>query len=160
MVADMLLAVDVGNTNTTFAVFTLCSPEDTGAPSNGSGMLANWRVRTDGDRTADEYWVLLSNLLAGAEIAASDLDAVCISSVVPGTVEPLKLFCSRYLKISEPLVLSAATAGIKVHYDPPSDVGADRIANAAAAYELYGGPAIVVDFGTATTLDAGSADGE
>lgn len=145
----MLLTVDVGNTNTAFAVF------------RDKEILADWRARTNARRTADEYWVLLSNLFQQAGLQASDFDGLCLSSVVPGAIEPLKRFSRKYLNIQDALVLSAATdMGITVHYSPPSDVGADRLANAAAALEIFGGPAIIVDFGTATTLDVVSADGE
>lgn len=145
----MLLAVDVGNTNITFAVF------------RDREIVADWRVRTEVRRTADEYWSLLGGLFAHSGLKASDFDGVCVSSVVPGVIHPMRRFSAKYLNVNEPLILSSETdIGVKVRYNPPADVGADRLANAAAAHEIYGSPVIVVDFGTATTLDAVSESGE
>lgn len=145
----MLLAVDVGNTNTSFAVY------------RDREALADWRVSTNPRRTADEYWVLLSNLFQRSELPALSFRGVCVASVVPGVAEALKSFSRKYLGVTDIVVLSAATdMGVKVLYNPPTDVGADRLANAAAAHENYGGPVIVVDFGTAITFDAISAAGD
>jgi len=145
----MLLAIDVGNTNTAFAVY------------RDRDLLAHWRVATDATRTADEYLVLLSSLFERSKLDIQGTSGVCIASVVPDVLRPLADFSLRYLGIGEPVVLTSDTAvGIEVRYNPPTDVGADRLANAAAAHELYTGPVIVVDFGTAITLDAVSADGQ
>jgi len=145
----MLLAIDVGNTNIALALFL------------GQEIVANWRVRTEARRTADEYWVLLSGLLDRRGLRLPDIDAVCASSVVPGVIDPLRRFSARYLGIEDPLIVSAAAdTGIEIRYVPASDVGADRLANAAAALEIYQAAAVIVDFGTATTVDAVTSSGE
>jgi len=145
----MLLAIDVGNTNITFAVF------------DGPSLKADWRIGTVARRTADEYAALLLALFAGKELAFSDVDGVVISSVVPTAVDALVRLSKRHLGVAAPLVLTAEIdLGIKVNYHPVTDVGSDRLANAIAAHAKYGGKVIVVDFGTGTTLDAVSEDGE
>ncbi|MCE5198541.1 MAG: type III pantothenate kinase [Armatimonadota bacterium] len=145
----MLLAIDVGNTNITFAVF------------DGDILRADWRIGTDTRRTGDEYAALLLILFGEQELSFLHIDGVSISSVVPAAVDALVRFSRKHLKVAEPLVLGPdIDLGIKVNYYPVTDVGADRIANAAAAHVKYGGKVIVVDFGTATTLDAVSEDGE
>lgn len=144
----MLLAIDVGNTNVTFAVF------------EGDRPVVDWRVSTQADRTADEYAGLLLTLFEEKNIHFSQIDCVGISSVVPSTIESLVRFSNKHLKVSDPVVVSAEIDyGIQIKYNPVSDVGADRIVNAVAAHAKYSGPIIVVDFGTATTLDAVAADG-
>lgn len=148
-VSTMLLAIDVGNTNITFAVF------------EGEQIRADWRIGTVSRRTGDEYAGLLISLFNGRGLKLSDIDGVIISSVVPAAVDALTRFSRKHLGIASPLVLSAdMDLGIKVNYHPLSDVGADRIANAIAAHAKYGGKVIVVDLGTGTTLDAVSEDGE
>lgn len=145
----MLLAIDVGNTNITFAVF------------DGESFHVDWRVSTYARRTGDEYAGLLLTLFEEQGLSFEQINGVVISSVVPATVDALLRFSKRHLKVESPLVLSHETdLGIKVNYSPASDVGADRLANAFAAHAKYGGKLIVVDFGTATTLDAVSEDGE
>lgn len=145
----MLLTVDVGNTNITFAVF------------NGEQIAADWRVDTVARRTADEYAVVLLTLLREQGLSADKIKGMAISSVVPSVVDPLIRFAKKWLKIDSPLVLSSeSNLGIGINYIPKTDVGADRLANAIAAHVKYSGSVIVVDFGTATTLDAVSADGE
>jgi len=144
----LLLAIDVGNTNVTFAVF------------DGTNPVSDWRVSTQADRTADEYAGLLLTLFEVKGIHFSQIDCVGISSVVPSTIEALVRFSRKHLHVSDPVVVNAnIDFGIRVNYFPVSDVGADRIVNAIAAHSKYPGPVIVVDFGTATTLDAVSADG-
>jgi type III pantothenate kinase len=144
----MLLAIDVGNTNTTFAVF------------DGQRLAADWRIGTVARRTEDEYSVMLSGLFQRDGLTLDRIDGVAISSVVPAAISPLIKFAQAQLHVENPLVLSAGEdAGIEVRYFPKSDVGADRLANAVAAHALYGGPVIVVDFGTATTFDAIGGDG-
>jgi len=144
----MLLAIDVGNTNTTFAVY------------DGEALKADWRIGTVNRRTADEYAAMLMMLCTGKRIAFSDINGAAISSVVPSTIDPLARLARKHLNIASPLVISAdLDLGISINYRPVSDVGADRIANAVAARARYGGKVIVVDFGTATTLDAVSEDG-
>lgn len=145
----MLLAIDVGNTNITFAVF------------DGEQIKADWRIGTVTRRTGDEYAGLLISLFGRRALELSDISGVIISSVVPAAVDALTRFSTKHLGIESPLVLTAdMDLGIKVNYHPRGDVGADRIANAIAAHSTYGGKVIVVDLGTGTTLDAVSDDGE
>lgn len=145
----MLLAIDVGNTNITFAVF------------DGEQIKADWRIGTVVRRTGDEYAGLLISLFGNRGLELADIDGVIISSVVPAITDALMRFSRKHLHIDEPIILSAEMdLGIKVNYYPPRDVGADRIANAIAAHAKYGGKVIVVDLGTGTTLDAVSEDGE
>ncbi|HEX4199051.1 MAG TPA: type III pantothenate kinase [Caulobacteraceae bacterium] len=143
----MLLAIEQGNTNTLFAVH------------DGSSWIAQWRAATESTRTADEYAVWLSQLLAMRDLALSALDACIISSVVPQSVFNLRNLARRYLH-TEPLVVGEnAELGIEVRIDKPSEAGADRLVNAIGAHVAYPGDLIVVDSGTATTFDVVSADG-
>ncbi|MEN6355493.1 MAG: type III pantothenate kinase [Armatimonadota bacterium] len=145
----MLLAIDVGNTNTTFAAF------------DGQRVCADWRISTVVRRTGDEYAALLMPLFDEAGISFAQIDGVVVSSVVPATVDALLRLSKYHLKVGSPTVLGPGIdTGIKVSYHPATDVGADRIANAVAAHAKYGGKVIVVDLGTGTTLDAVSEDGE
>ncbi len=143
----MLLAINVGNTNTKAAVFA------------GEQLVAGWRVRTVAYRTADEYSVLIKGLFAAANLNLSDIDGVVVSTVVPATVMPLATLAKQHFSIDNPVFVDAKTAGIDTNYIPKTDVGADRLANAVGAHALYSGPVIVVDFGTATTFDAIASDG-
>ena len=138
----MLLAIDAGNTNIVFAVH------------DGNGIRAEWRAVTETTRTADEYAVLLSPLIALQNMKFSDFDAAIIATVVPSALFDLRLFCRKYLNC-EPMVVGDpnVSLGIKVNMDRPSVVGADRVVNAVAAHERYKGALIIVDFGTATTFD-------
>ena len=145
----MLLAADVGNTNTTFAVYL------------GDKIRGDWRLSTDPKRTGDEYAALLHPLFGRKSMEFSGITAFAISSVAPAAVDSLLRFGKKHLKVASPFVLTADThAGVHVHYHPVSDVGPDRIANAVAAHEKYGCKVIVVDFGTAITLDAVSESGD
>lgn len=145
----MLLAIDVGNTTITFAIF------------DGDTLRADWRIGTVNRRTGDEYAALMLGLFSQEGITFADIDGVVISSVVPAIIDPLTRFARRRLKVESPLVLSPEMdLGITISYSPVTDVGADRLANAVAAHAKYGGKVIVVDLGTATTLDAVSEDGE
>ena len=149
----MLLALDIGNTNIKIGVF-----DD--ADSNGYSPAATWRISSDRKRMADEYAAMLLGLLALGGYSASDVSAAAICSGVPPLTPEIVSLCRTYLDV-EPVVVGAGVrTGVKVLYDPPRDVGADRIANAVGALKLYGGPAIVVDFGTGTVFDALSADAE
>ena len=144
----MLLAVDVGNTNVTLALF------------DGEKLVADWRVTSHRERTADEMAVELRQLfeLRGFEIGV--VDGVVIASVVP-TVNPALVEASRrYLKCEPLMVGPGVKTSVRIRYDNPKDVGADRIANALAAYSKYGGPVVVIDFGTAVTYDAINAEGD
>ena len=144
----MLLAIDIGNTNIAFGVF------------EGETLRATWNIATDLNKTADEYAVLLLNLLPRDGLALSDIDHAVICSVVPPLDAIFDELIKRYLRTS-PLVISPGVkTGVRIGIDNPREVGADRVVNAAAANRLYGGPIIVIDFGTATTLDAISEDGE
>lgn len=143
----MLLALDIGNTNVTLGVF------------DGDSLIASWRLSTDSQRLADEYFLQLRDLLPMKGVSAADIDEVALCSVVPpltGVFEEV----ARALFSTECLVVGAGTkTGVRVLYDSPHDVGADRVVDAAAALHYYGGPAIVVDLGTATVFDAITADG-
>jgi type III pantothenate kinase len=146
----MLLVLDVGNTNT---VLGLYEPGTT-------RMLAHWRVTTNKTQTVDEYGVLFRNLFSMQSLPAEDVTGIIISSVVPPIDSTLREVCERYFKLKPLFVEPGIKTGMPVHYDNPNEVGADRIVNGVAAIEKYGGPVVVVDFGTATTFDAVSARGE
>lgn len=143
-----LLALDVGNTNIVPGVFV-----------EGS-LVGSWRLSTDRERTADEYGAILTLLLGQAGIAPADIAGVALCSVVPPLQRTLDALLGRYFPVRALAVDHRTDTGIRISYDPPGDVGADRIVNAAAAYHRYGGPCIVVDLGTATTFDVVAADGE
>lgn len=143
----MLLAIDIGNTNTKMSVYA------------GAEPLAHWRVATSRERTADEYAVTLAVLMQTRGLDPRDLDAVAICSVVPPALLPIVTMVRRDLGI-EPLVLGPETdTGMPVAYENPRELGADRIANAVAARAEYGTPVIVVDLGTATKWEVVSSDG-
>lgn len=141
----MLLAVDIGNTNVVIGVW-----------SDGD-LVSHWRVATDRRRTADEYGVLLHTLLGIADLGAADITGVIVCSVVPDVQDAFRSAIVAMYGLTPLIVSPSLDSGINVVYSPPEAVGADRIANAVASIALYGYPAIVVDFGTATTLDAISA---
>ncbi|MFQ5955587.1 MAG: type III pantothenate kinase [Kiloniellales bacterium] len=145
----MLLAIDSGNTNVVFAIYD----EDR--------LRGSWRSSTDARRTADEYAVWLTQLMALDGLAPDDIDHAIIANVVPEALPSLEALCQRYfgvgaLKVGDP----AVRLGIEVHIDRPEQVGEDRLVNAVAAHERYGGPLIVIDFGTATTFDVIDARGD
>ncbi|MDP3659381.1 type III pantothenate kinase [Phenylobacterium sp.] len=143
----MLLAIEQGNTNTLFAVH------------DGATWIAQWRAATDSSRTADEYAVWLSQLLAMAGLQMGVMDACIISSVVPQSIFNLRNLARRYLQV-EPLVIGEnAELGIQVRIDKPSEAGADRLINSIGAHIVYPGDLIVIDSGTATTFDVVAADG-
>jgi type III pantothenate kinase len=143
----MLLAIEQGNTNTMFAVH------------DSERWVAQWRAATESTRTADEYAVWLSQLLAMAGLQLGVFDGCIISSVVPQSIFNLRNLARRYLHV-EPLVVGEnAELGIPVRIDKPSEAGADRLVNAIGAYVAYGGDLIIIDSGTATTFDVIAADG-
>ncbi len=143
----MLLAIDVGNTNSVFALF------------DGAACVAQWRSATSTVRTADEYAVWLSQLMAMADRRFSDVTDCVISTVVPQSLFNLRNLSRRYLNC-EPFVVTAQTIpGVEVRIAKPSEAGADRLVNALGAFTAHGGPLIVVDSGTATTFDIIGADG-
>lgn len=143
----MLLVIDVGNTNIVLGVY-----KDT-------ELLDHWRISTDRQRTTDEYGVLIRELFYLNDLRADDINAIIISSVVPPVVPTLERMCQRYFGLSPLLIGPGVKTGMDIRYDNPREVGADRIVNAVAAYEKYGGPVIIVDFGTATTFCAVDAKG-
>jgi type III pantothenate kinase len=143
----MLLVIDVGNTNTVLGVY------------DGERMIHSWRLTTERQRTTDEYGILCRNLFELSGVEWEAITAVAIASVVPPLNYTLRRMSSVYFHVEPLFIDPAVNSGMPVRYNPPSDVGADRIVNGVAAFERYGGPCIVVDFGTATTFDAISADG-
>ena len=147
----MLLALDIGNTNIKIGVFPAGS---------GYAPAASWRINTEQGRTSDEYGFMIANLLPARGIDPRSVSAVSICSGVPPLTASFVEVSETYFQ-QTPLVVGAGVkTGIKVLYDNPRDVGADRIVDAAAALKLYGGPAIIVDFGTGTVFDAATKDGE
>ena len=144
----MLLAIDIGNTNIAFGVF------------EAETLRATWNIATDINKTADEYAVLLLNLLPREGLVLSDIDHVSIACVVPPLLTIFEELSQRYFKIPPLIVGPGVKTGVRICTDNPREVGADRVANTAAAHHLYGGPLIVIDFGTATTLDAVSKEGD
>src|SRR5712672_3556204 len=159
----MLLVVDVGNTNTVLGVFARAqnspNPADDAIP-HYDRLVANWRVATRQGSTVDEYGVLFRNLFSMASLEASENQSIVISSVVPPLDPVLRQVCERYFNSKPLLIEPGVKTGMPVHYDNPAEVGADRIVNGVAAFEKYGGPCIIVDFGTATTFDVVSKKGE
>ena len=147
----MLLAIDVGNTNVTIGVF------------EGDRLVHNWRLAALHERTADELGIFVTRLFEQTRIDVATVSGIAVASVVPPLTRPMEEMCRRYFG-QEALLVDATNAGMPVRYFPPADVGADRIVNAVAAREKYsqGGrlPLIVVDFGTGTTFDVISADGQ
>ena len=145
----MLLAIDSGNTNTVFAVF-----DDDGA------VKGEWRASTDTNRTADEFGVWLTQLMELEGVERSHIKAAIVATVVPATYFSLKTLCRKYFGC-EPLLVGGpgVELGLQVRVDHPEEVGADRLVNAVAANERYGGPMIILDFGTATTFDVVDAEG-
>jgi type III pantothenate kinase len=160
----MLLVLDVGNTNTVLGVFARVAKvhpgREHGEDAPYERLVANWRVATVRTSTVDEYGVLFRNLFSMASLEASEIHGIVISSVVPPLDPVLRQMCERYFN-SKPLFIEPGVkTGMPVQYDNPAEVGADRIVNAVAAFEKYGGPCVIVDFGTATTFDCVSAKGE
>jgi len=154
----MLLVIDVGNTD---IVFGLYDPEVPVVENAGDGLVGHWRIATVAERTADEQAVMLDGFLGLAGYSWNhDVDGVSICSGVPRVTGNLRNMCERYLD-GPPVVLEPGVkTGIAILYNDPKEVGADRIANAVGAYDLFGGPTIMVDFGTATTCDVVSGAGE
>jgi type III pantothenate kinase len=160
----MLFVLDVGNTNTVLGVFARVAkvhPEgDADTAPRYRRLVANRRVATRQGSTVDEYGVLFRNLFSMASLEASGIHGIVISSVVPPLDPVLRQVCERYFN-SKPLFIEPGVkTGMPVQYENPAEVGADRIVNGVAAFDKYGGPCIVVDFGTATTFDCVSAKGE
>jgi type III pantothenate kinase len=161
----MLLVLDVGNTNTVLGVFARVAKVHGNEPSADEPpryelLVANWRVGTDASHTVDEYGVLFRNLFAMANLEPRGIHGIVISSVVPPLDSTLRQVCERYFNTKPLFIEPGVKTGMPVQYENPAEVGADRIVNGVAAFEKYGGPCIVVDFGTATTFDCVSAKGE
>ena len=144
----MLLAIDSGNTNIVFAVY------------DGDERRGEWRSSSDAKRTADEYGVWLNQLMGLDGLKTQDIDAGIIANVVPETLFSLKTLCRKYFAC-DPLIVGEKEVdlGIDILVDAPDEVGADRLVNAVAAHHRFGGPLIIIDFGTATTFDVVDEDG-
>jgi type III pantothenate kinase len=155
----MLLVLDVGNTNTVLGVFAR-SLSDSGSATAYDKLVANWRVTTRAAQTIDEYGVLFRNLFSMQGLEPKNIGGIVISSVVPPLDSTLRRVCERYFGRKPLFVEPGVKTGMPVLYENPAEVGADRIVNSVAAFEKYGGPCIVVDFGTATTFDCVTARGE
>ncbi|MCD6453022.1 MAG: type III pantothenate kinase [Dehalococcoidales bacterium] len=143
----MLLAIDIGNTETTLGAF------------EGARLKATWHIATDIHHRADEYAMLLLSLLHQQGLTASDVKQVALCSVVPPLIAIYNDLLSRYFHISPLVVTAGVKTGVCIRMDNPREVGADRIVDAAAAHHLYGGPVIITDLGTATTFDVVSKEG-
>ena len=144
----MILAIAVGNTNIVLGVF------------KGRQLLTHWRLSSSKDNSEDEYGIMLLNLFKHAKLDYRDITGIIISSVVPNKMYSLELMCRKYFGIKPLVVGPGIKTGINIRYDNPKEVGADRIVNAVAGYEIYGGPLIIIDFGTATTYCVISDKGE
>jgi type III pantothenate kinase len=144
----MLLAIDIGNTNVVLGVF------------DGQKLVENWRVGTNTQITPDEYAMIFKDLFGFAKLEFKQISGVIISSVVPPLLPVMTEMSNKYFRLEPMVVTHEIKTGIRLRYDNPKEVGADRIVNAAAAYRMYGGPIIIVDFGTATTFCAVTRDGE
>jgi type III pantothenate kinase len=144
----MLLALDVGNSNVTIGAF------------EGRDIKGRWRLRTIHDQTADEWGILMRNLFALNSLELAQVDGIVIASVVPQVDSVLAEMAEHYFRTTPLFIGPQTDIGIKVLYDNPAEVGADRVINGVAAWELYGGPAIVVDLGTTINFDVVSKHGE
>lgn len=144
----MLLAVDVGNTHTVLGIY------------DGDRLIADWRIASLTQRTADEHWLALRSFCTDAGISLDHVQGVGISSVVPDLTDIFETMSRKYLKV-EPLTVTASLdLGIHILYSDPGQVGADRLCNAVAGYHKHGGPLIIIDFGTATTYDVVAKNGD
>ncbi len=144
----MILALDVGNTNITVGLF------------EGNALARHWRLRTVHDQTADEWGILLRNLFSIGKLKFDNVDGIIIASVVPPLDSTLGAMSRQYFHREPMFVTSETDTGLRILYENPREVGADRIVNGVAAFHTYGGPCIVVDLGTAITFDAISANAE
>jgi len=153
----VLLAIDIGNTQTVIGMF---APDGAGSGPTGE-LLHHWRIATSAERTADDMAVLLAQLLGlqGFDIEEV-ISGIAVSSVVPRLRAALREMTEKWFPVKTVIIEPGIRTGMPILYDNPREVGADRIADAVAAYEMFGGPTIVVDFGTATSFEAISAAGE
>jgi type III pantothenate kinase len=161
----MLLVIDVGNTNTVLGVFAgVAKVHAADSQSSDSAryerLVAQWRVATVRRNTVDEYGVLFRSLFAMDGIDVAGIHGIVISSVVPPLDSVLRSVCERYFHSTPLFIEPGVKTGMPVQYENPAEVGADRVVNGVAAFEKYGGPCVIVDFGTATTFDCVSAKGE
>jgi len=143
-----LMTIDIGNTNTLIGLY------------DGDVLAHHWRIKTDRDRMPDEYGMIVLGFLQFAQIATAEIDGVCMASVVPPLAKIYTRMCERYFNQKPLLVTHQIDTGIALRVDNPASVGADRIIDVLAVHHLYGGPACIVDLGTATTFDAVSAAGD
>jgi type III pantothenate kinase len=146
--AYVLLALDAGNSNITIGAF------------EGRKLVCQWRLRTVHEQTADEWGMLLHNLFAPAGLDNESVDGMIISSVVPPIDRTLAFMAERYFHTEALFVGPTTDMGLTIRYDNPSEVGADRLVNAVAGFKKYGGPCVIVDFGTTVNFDVISKDGE
>jgi len=161
----MLLAIDIGNTQTVIGLF---GDEDDVATSGGAsdspaevGLIDHWRIATNAERTSDEHALVVQEFLGFHGFSFDDdIDGIAISSVVPRTTAAFRDMTEKYFGFRPVVIEPGVKTGLPILTENPREVGADRIVNAVAALDLYGGPAIIIDFGTATTYDALSAKGE
>ena len=144
----MLLAADIGNTNITLGVF------------DGEKLKGTWRIATSVHRMPDEYAIMILSFFDLQHIKTSEIKDVVLCSVVPPLIGNFEELCQRYMHVTPLVVEAGVKTGIRICMDNPREVGADRIVNAVAAHQLYGGPVIVIDLGTATTFDAVSGEGD
>ncbi|MFW6381831.1 MAG: type III pantothenate kinase [Bacillota bacterium] len=144
----MILAIDLGNTNTVLGLY------------KGENMIRNWRISTDKDKTADEYGILFKNLFSLTGVSCEKVSGIIISSVVPPVVMVLEAATRRYFGLKPLVIGPGIKTGMNIKFENPRQVGADRIANSVSAYRQYGGPLVIIDFGTATTFDAVSDNGD
>lgn len=144
----MLLVFDIGNSNIVMGTY------------EGKTLLKHWRISTDRQKTGDEYGILMHDLFRYQGIDMTDIKAIIISSVVPPLVVPMTKMCERYFHIHPLIVGPGIKTGIRLNYENPRAIGADRIVNVVGAFEQYGGPLIVIDIGTATTFDVVGETGD
>lgn len=144
----MILAIDVGNTNLVFGIY------------HNDSLIASYRIAAHHDYTEDEYGLVFTSLLYLKDLDRNSIEGGIISSVVPSLTVVLEKMCKKYFEISPIIVGPGIRSGINIKYENPKEVGADRIVNAVAALYKYGGPAVIIDFGTATTFDALTAEGD
>jgi type III pantothenate kinase len=149
----MLLTLNVNNTNTVIALYPITD-------GKVGDLSSTWRISTRHAQTADEYGILIRNLLQGEGVQSEEITGIIIASVVPPVDWILRQFCERYFKQKPMFIEPGIKTGLPILTDNPSEVGADRVANCVGAFEKYGGPCIVVDFGTATNFDVISGKGE
>ncbi len=153
---DYLLAVDVGNTQTVIGLYDHAVP---GVQAD-DGLIQHWRVSTDHDRTSDEFAAMLGGFFTFSRVSFDDIVGVAVCSGVPRVQSMVRTLTEQYLEFDPVVIGPGIKTGMPIKYDNPREVGADRIANAIAAYEIYGGPLIIVDFGTGNNYDIVSESGE